>query len=150
MFQKCPSCDLYPDKKCDTCNNKRIIDTVTGLPPKTAWELEKEKVIKETVEEYLKECNQDDKKEDYTMSVVFEDADRLYLLQGTEALPISLKDLQDPLIHTVLKTWDKPSNFTDILDKVVIPDFNSFWIYDDDRGNQARLASFKVEMRSSL
>ena len=146
MFQKCPSCDLYPDKKCDTCNNKRIIDTVTGLPPKTASERLKEEAIKDVLKAYVS----DEKKEDYTMSVVFEDADRVYLLQGTEALPISLKDLQDPLIHTVLKTWDKPSNFTDILDKVVIPDFNSFWIYDDDRGNQARLASFKVEMRSSL
>lgn len=29
MFQKCPSCDMHPNKKCDVCNNKRIIDTVT-------------------------------------------------------------------------------------------------------------------------
>lgn len=80
------------------------------------------------------------------MSVQFESADTVYLLQGTEALPISLKGLKDPQIHTVIKIEDKPNNFTDILDKIVVPDFNSFWIYDDDMGNTARLVDSIIQL----
>ena len=45
MWQKCPICNgtgiveiSNYNRKCDTCNGKKIINTLTGLPPEEANE----------------------------------------------------------------------------------------------------------------